>query len=126
MARCRCSCLPRAHERGEGCLSPESLVKEAAARVREKISKAVASNVTVLDRDDGEALAPNQLLHQMLAEVDDIEVLAVAWRTPSGLWLTDFSKAKPGELLEAATALKLDAEVAWAEIQEQAEDDNSA
>jgi len=80
-----------------------------------KASIKEAEQVLVFDSEDGPK-APNQLLHALLKE--PATHLAVAWRDKDGFWTCDWSDCTPGELLEAATAMSLDAQNAFAEVQD--------
>jgi hypothetical protein len=64
---------------------------------------------------EGAPVAPNQILHLLQEYLKDLDVLVAVYRTRDGAWLTDWSDATPGDLLEAALALRLDAETAWAD-----------
>jgi hypothetical protein len=112
VATCRCPHrVNHAHE--PGCPASEA----AAARVREKL--AAAHPPIVLFNPDG-PLTPNMVLHQvqgLLAEVG-IDYLAVVYRDRDGRWDTAWSDGNAGTTLEAALALRLDAEIQFAERQE--------
>lgn len=81
-------------------------------------------NVETLVTEDG-PLSPAQLCHWLRKQAlaGRFEKLVVVMRGLDGAWRTTWSDVEPDELLAAGVALKLDSETAWAEIQEQLQED---
>ncbi len=72
---------------------------------------------------EGGPVAPNQVLHHIQSQIEDCKLLVTAWMDADGSWIVDWSDATPGLLLEAATAMRLEAEAAWCEVQDQLDGD---
>jgi len=116
------------HQPGCPGVTLAKTAEQAATRVRGALKAAKgdeAPAVTVLMTEDG-PYEPNQVLHHMegLRTRGLVTRLVCVWQYPDGFWQATWSDSTPGELLEAATALRLNAEDAFVDVQNSKADDN--